>query len=62
MPFTKEEYEEIKRALNNIIIDKISYLSLKVTLEENKLTQESLKVDYLLLEKVLELIENEESK
>ena len=60
--FTKEELEEFKRALNNIIVSKISYLSLKVSVAENKLTQESLKVDYLLLEKVLELIGEEESK
>ena len=58
--FTKEELSNLKRALNDSIVNKIEYLSLQVSIEENKLTNQSLKCDYLLLEKVLALIEKED--
>lgn len=60
--FTYEELSELKRALNNLIVSKITYLDSTIIKSQREDTEKSLKNDYKLLEKVLELIDKEENK
>ena len=60
--FNKLELEEFKRSLNNLIASRIVYLNSEISKTERRYTEENIKLDYLLLEKVLKLIGKEESK
>ena len=54
--FTKEELRNIKSAVNQLIASKIVYLNSDISDEEREYSEESIKDDYKLLEKVLELL------